>query len=171
MAPLCILADGAAPPHRALELGAARSDPTVRPLGKLLVAKSYSTRVGEKTTKTDAVKHVPVHPRSPRCSPSGSSTPRPFTARVWPSSVATARPLPIAHTLRERISGQRAWPWFWRRRRGYKGSPAGRVRRNARVNAAADAHAYLVQASERLSPTMSLMPRIASIGHRSWDAR
>jgi len=34
----------------------------VRPLGKLLVAKSYSTRVGEKTTKTDAVKHVPVHP-------------------------------------------------------------------------------------------------------------
>jgi hypothetical protein len=23
---------------------------------------SYSTRVGEKTTKTDAVKHVPVHP-------------------------------------------------------------------------------------------------------------
>jgi len=37
-------------------------DPTVRPLGKLLVAKSYSTRVGEKTTKTDAVKHVPVHP-------------------------------------------------------------------------------------------------------------
>ena len=33
-----------------------------RPLGKLLVAKSYSTRVGEKTTKTDAVKHVPVHP-------------------------------------------------------------------------------------------------------------
>jgi hypothetical protein len=37
-------------------------DPTVRPLGKLLVAKSYSTRIGEKTTKTDAVKHVPVHP-------------------------------------------------------------------------------------------------------------
>ena len=37
-------------------------DPTMRPLGKLLVAKSYSTRVGEKTTKTDAVKHVPVHP-------------------------------------------------------------------------------------------------------------
>jgi len=34
----------------------------MRPLGKLLVAKSYSTRVGEKTTKTDAVKHVPVHP-------------------------------------------------------------------------------------------------------------
>jgi hypothetical protein len=26
------------------------------------VAKSYSTCVGEKTTKTDAVKHVPVHP-------------------------------------------------------------------------------------------------------------
>lgn len=37
-------------------------DPTMRPLGKLLVAKSYGTRVGEKTTKTDAVKHVPVHP-------------------------------------------------------------------------------------------------------------
>src|SRR5262245_39161015 len=43
----------------------------------------------------------------------------------------------------------------------------GRVRRNARVNAAAEAHAYLVQASVRFSPTMSLMPRIASIGQRS----
>jgi hypothetical protein len=38
-------------------------DPTVRPLGKLLVAKSYNTRRDrEKSTKTDAVKHVPVHP-------------------------------------------------------------------------------------------------------------
>jgi integrase len=38
-------------------------DPTVRPLGKLLVAKSYNTkRNREKSTKTDAVKHVPVHP-------------------------------------------------------------------------------------------------------------
>jgi integrase len=38
-------------------------DPTVRPLGKLLVAKSYNTRKNrEKSTKTDAVKHVPVHP-------------------------------------------------------------------------------------------------------------
>jgi hypothetical protein len=33
------------------------------PLGKLFVAKSYNTRRNvEKTTKTDAVKHVPVHP-------------------------------------------------------------------------------------------------------------
>jgi integrase len=38
-------------------------DPTVTPLGKRLVAKSYNTtRNTEKTTKTDAVKHVPVHP-------------------------------------------------------------------------------------------------------------
>ncbi len=38
-------------------------DPTVTPLGRLLVAKSYNTRRNvEKTTKTDAVKHVPVHP-------------------------------------------------------------------------------------------------------------
>jgi hypothetical protein len=38
-------------------------DATVTPLGKLLVAKSYNTtRNVEKTTKTDAVKHVPVHP-------------------------------------------------------------------------------------------------------------
>jgi integrase len=38
-------------------------DPTVTLLGKLLVAKSYNTRRNvEKTTKTDAVKHVPVHP-------------------------------------------------------------------------------------------------------------
>jgi integrase len=38
-------------------------DPTIRPLGKLLVAKSYNTRKHrEKSTKTDAVKHVPVHP-------------------------------------------------------------------------------------------------------------
>jgi len=38
-------------------------DPTIRPLGKLLVAKSYNTRKNrEKSTKTDAVKHVPVHP-------------------------------------------------------------------------------------------------------------
>jgi integrase len=38
-------------------------DPAVRPLGKLLVAKSYNTRKNrEKSTKTDAVKHVPVHP-------------------------------------------------------------------------------------------------------------
>ena len=33
------------------------------PLGKILVAKSYNTRGNvEKTTKTDAVKHIPVHP-------------------------------------------------------------------------------------------------------------
>jgi integrase len=38
-------------------------DPTVTPLGKILVAKSYNTRGNvEKTTKTDAVKHIPVHP-------------------------------------------------------------------------------------------------------------
>ena len=38
-------------------------DPTMRPLGKLLVAFSYSTlKSREKTTKTDAIKHVPVHP-------------------------------------------------------------------------------------------------------------
>jgi integrase len=38
-------------------------DPAVTPLGKLLVAKSYNTRKNrEKSTKTDAVKHVPVHP-------------------------------------------------------------------------------------------------------------
>jgi integrase len=38
-------------------------DPVVTPLGKLLVAKSYNTRKNrEKSTKTDAVKHVPVHP-------------------------------------------------------------------------------------------------------------
>lgn len=38
-------------------------DPTVTPRGRLLVAKSYSTRRDvEKSTKTDAVKHVPVHP-------------------------------------------------------------------------------------------------------------
>ena len=47
----------------------------------------------------------------------------------------------------------------------------GRVRRKARVKAAADAHAYLVQASARFSPTMSLMPRIASIGQRPRAAR
>jgi integrase len=38
-------------------------DPTVRPLGRLTVARSYNTRKGrEKGTKTDAVKHIPVHP-------------------------------------------------------------------------------------------------------------
>lgn len=38
-------------------------DPTVTPLGKILVAKSYNTRGNiEKTTKTDTVKHIPVHP-------------------------------------------------------------------------------------------------------------
>jgi integrase len=38
-------------------------DPTMRPLGKLLVAKSYNTRRDlEKGTKTAAIKHVPVHP-------------------------------------------------------------------------------------------------------------
>ncbi|HEX7941294.1 MAG TPA: hypothetical protein VF488_05790, partial [Gemmatimonadaceae bacterium] len=38
-------------------------DATMRPLGKLLVAKSYNMRKNrEKSTKTDAVKHVPVHP-------------------------------------------------------------------------------------------------------------
>jgi hypothetical protein len=38
-------------------------DPVVRPLGKLLVARSYNSRTGrEKNTKTEAVKHVPVHP-------------------------------------------------------------------------------------------------------------
>ncbi|HEX8113864.1 MAG TPA: hypothetical protein VF516_39300 [Kofleriaceae bacterium] len=47
----------------------------------------------------------------------------------------------------------------------------GRVRRNARANAAAVAHANFVQLSERLSPTMSLMPRIGNIGQRSRAAR
>jgi integrase len=38
-------------------------DPAVRPLGKLLVARSYHSQSGrEKNTKTEAVKHVPVHP-------------------------------------------------------------------------------------------------------------
>ena len=38
-------------------------DPVVRPLGRLLVARSYNSRTGrEKNTKTEAVKHVPVHP-------------------------------------------------------------------------------------------------------------
>lgn len=38
-------------------------DPTLEPLGKLLVARSYNTRKNrEKGTKTDAVRHVPVHP-------------------------------------------------------------------------------------------------------------
>jgi integrase len=42
-------------------------DPTVTPLGKILVARSYNTRGNvEKTTKTDAVKHIPVHPRAGR---------------------------------------------------------------------------------------------------------
>src|SRR4051794_26988159 len=50
-------------------------------------------------------------------------------------------------------------------------SSIGRVRRKARVKAAAEAQAYLVQASARFSPTMSLMPRIASIGQRSRAAR
>jgi integrase len=74
-----IISDGQIPPDRqmvyALELlagvrpgeGAAlrwrHYDPAVRPLGKLLVARSYNTkRNREKSTKTDAVKHVPVHP-------------------------------------------------------------------------------------------------------------
>jgi hypothetical protein len=47
----------------------------------------------------------------------------------------------------------------------------GRVRRNARVNAAADAHANFAHASARFRPTMSLTPRIASIGQRSRAAR
>ena len=43
-------------------------DPTVTPLGKILVAKSDNTRGNvEKTTKTDTVKHIPVHPCWPRC--------------------------------------------------------------------------------------------------------
>lgn len=38
-------------------------DPAVRPLGKLLVARSYNSKAGrEKNTKTEAVKQVPVHP-------------------------------------------------------------------------------------------------------------
>ncbi len=38
-------------------------DPTLEPLGKLLVATSYNTRKHRaKSTKTDAVRHVPVHP-------------------------------------------------------------------------------------------------------------
>jgi hypothetical protein len=38
-------------------------DPAKQPLGELLVAFAYSTRKGrEKGTKTDVVKHVPVHP-------------------------------------------------------------------------------------------------------------
>jgi len=38
-------------------------EPTVTTLGKILVAKSYNTRGNiEKTTKIDAVKHIPVHP-------------------------------------------------------------------------------------------------------------
>jgi len=48
------------------EISAARwrqYDPTMRPLGRLLVAKSYSSRKDrEKGTKTLAVRHVPVHP-------------------------------------------------------------------------------------------------------------
>lgn len=38
-------------------------DPTVTPLGEILVVKSYNMRGNvEKMTKTDAVKHIPVHP-------------------------------------------------------------------------------------------------------------
>jgi hypothetical protein len=38
-------------------------DPVVRPLDKRLVARSYNSRTGrEKNTKTEAIKHVPVHP-------------------------------------------------------------------------------------------------------------
>ena len=38
-------------------------DPAIKPLGKLLVAKFYNTRKNrENSTKTDAVKHVLVHP-------------------------------------------------------------------------------------------------------------
>src|SRR4051794_6150472 len=50
-------------------------------------------------------------------------------------------------------------------------SSIGRVRRKARVKAAAEAQAYLVQASARFSPTMSLMPRIASMRQRARAAR
>jgi hypothetical protein len=40
-----------------------RYDPTAQPLGRLSVAKSYNTRANrEKGTKTEAVRHVPVHP-------------------------------------------------------------------------------------------------------------
>lgn len=38
-------------------------EPQMKPLGRLLVANSYNTRKGkEKGTKTDAERHVPVHP-------------------------------------------------------------------------------------------------------------
>lgn len=38
-------------------------DATTAPLGKLMVALAYNTRKHRaKTTKTDAVRHVPVHP-------------------------------------------------------------------------------------------------------------
>ncbi len=67
------------------------------------------------------------------------------------------------------------WPEGW----GYERSAetvdevsgTGRVRKNARVNAAAEAQANFVHASARERPTMSLMPRTASIGQRSRAAR
>jgi integrase len=50
-------------PGEAVALRWRHYDPAVTPLGKILVAKSYNTRGNvEKTTKTDAVKHIPVHP-------------------------------------------------------------------------------------------------------------
>lgn len=43
-------------------------DPSIRPLGKLIVAVSYNTRKHRtKGTKTDVVRHVPVHERERAC--------------------------------------------------------------------------------------------------------
>src|SRR5689334_832771 len=50
-------------------------------------------------------------------------------------------------------------------------SATGRVRKKARVKAAAEAQAYFVQVSARRKPTMSLMPRMASIEQLFWAAR
>jgi integrase len=50
-------------PGEAAALRFRHYDPTIRPLGRLLVARSYNTRRNaEKGTKTDVTKHVPVHP-------------------------------------------------------------------------------------------------------------
>ena len=50
-------------PDEAAALRWRHRDPSVQPLGKLLVAASYNTREHRaKGTKTDDVHHVPVHP-------------------------------------------------------------------------------------------------------------
>jgi len=50
-------------PGEASALRWSNYDPTMEPLGKLIVGMAYNTRKHrEKGTKTEAVKHVPIHP-------------------------------------------------------------------------------------------------------------